>query len=433
MSAAHFTALETLNGSDTVEGSLAKAVKDLNQAVATAKADAIKHTDDLVGEVEEGKTVVEMINAVSADAKTYSIAAASAEELATLGTNVKEAYKLVDEDSAKAGEWIKIYKDSSISEIYLGSDKDTVDASTGVITKNAVAEGKDHQSLNYVYIDADGKYNLVSVDVTKFLAESEFKDGLEVNSSGEVSVKIASDSESFLSVDENGVKISGVQQAIEDAIANLDKVVTDKLNSEAGSDEVEEGSHVAIKITQVDGVIDSVTLVEDDIASAQGLSDEIDRAKKAEDAIEAAIGLAADGSHVTTSGNYTSAATTIAGEIAALDAQVKLNADAIAAFTEGDNSVDSKIQNAIEALDSTQGSATVAEGTHVAVQVVQEDGLITSVSVAEDDIASAQALSDEIDRAMQAEADAEANAKKYTDEALTWWEDEEETGGEVTA
>ena len=43
--------------------------------------------------------------------------------------------------------------------------------------------------------------------------------------------------------------------------------------------------------------------------------------------------MAADGSHVNTNGNYTSGATTVVGEIAALDTQVKANADAIAAET----------------------------------------------------------------------------------------------------
>ena len=41
--------------------------------------------------------------------------------------------------------------------------------------------------------------------------------------------------------------------------------------------------------------------------------------------------MAADGSHVNTNGNYTSGATTVVGEIAALDTQVKTNANAIAA------------------------------------------------------------------------------------------------------
>lgn len=50
------------------------------------------------------------------------------------------------------------------------------------------------------------------------------------------------------------------------------------------------------------------------------------------DAIEDAVGLGADGTHQTSTGNYTSGATTIEGEIVALDDQVKANADAIDAL-----------------------------------------------------------------------------------------------------
>ena len=61
------------------------------------------------------------------------------------------------------------------------------------------------------------------------------------------------------------------------------------------------------------------------------MTTEVNRAKAAEDTIEASVGLAADGSHASTNGNYTSGASTVVGEIAALDTQVKANADAIAA------------------------------------------------------------------------------------------------------
>ena len=60
------------------------------------------------------------------------------------------------------------------------------------------------------------------------------------------------------------------------------------------------------------------------------MTTEVNRAKAAEDKIEASVGLAADGSHVKATGNYTTGATTVVGEIAALDTQVKANADAIA-------------------------------------------------------------------------------------------------------
>lgn len=56
------------------------------------------------------------------------------------------------------------------------------------------------------------------------------------------------------------------------------------------------------------------------------------------------------------------------------------------------DAIDSKVGNAIKALNSNGGSATVESGKHVAVQVTQSEGKITAVSVAESDIASAQAL-----------------------------------------
>ena len=54
----------------------------------------------------------------------------------------------------------------------------------------------------------------------------------------------------------------------------------------------------------------------------------------------------------------------------------------------------SSASDAIAALDATVGSTSVATGTHVAVQVVEVDGVLTGLTVTEDDIASAQDLED---------------------------------------
>ena len=51
-----------------------------------------------------------------------------------------------------------------------------------------------------------------------------------------------------------------------------------------------------------------------------------------------------------------------------------------------------EIDAKIGALDATVGDTTVASGKHVAVQVVEEAGVITAVTVTEDDIASADDL-----------------------------------------
>lgn len=97
-------------------------------------------------------------------------------------------------------------------------------------------------------------------------------------------------------------------------------------------------------------------------------------------------------------------------EISAADS-ASYNATLQGAITAGENTqwtdtnvtvkeyVDNAVANAsdgaaqaIAALDATVGSTSVATGKHVAVQVVETDGKLTGLTVTEDDIASAQAL-----------------------------------------
>lgn len=416
------------------EGSIKKAVADAKAAIEGELADT------------DAKTLAALndrIDGVVADTKTYSVEALTADEIAALSdsANVKEAYKLVEtvgENSVDKGDVIKIYKDSSLISVSLEAEN---------------AAGTKGQFLKYTYIKADGSEEVVYVNVSEFLVQAEFKNGLAVSEAGEVSVKIDSASESFLTVSEAGVKLAGVQAAINAAVEALDATV--------GSAEVAEGKHVAVQVVETDGVITAVNVAESDIASAedlqdlvdlvgeaptagegetvtvfgeiakeakaredadkaindtigtveegktvvglieeakkaaiasgtvvvegtdagnnleiasetaedghttytinlsnvasaQGLADEIDRATKAENTIEASVGLAEDGSHVATSGNYTKDATTIAGEIAALDAQVKVNDDELAVLNGDATTEGSVAKAAADTLASAQ-------------------------------------------------------------------------------
>jgi hypothetical protein len=206
---------------------------------------------------------------IEGDLYKYKMVALTAEEIAALpdaNANVKEAYKVVSYQGeeteqtvyTQVGDIVKIYKDSSLIESYLGSDSDTINTSTGAVTKYAYelisdpttkitakayeelpAEQKElyqeinSQSLNFVYQLADGTYTLTKVDVSKFLVESEFGNGLQVNGSGVVSVKVdgtSQDAENFISIGENGVKISGIQDAINASINNSEIVTAAALN-----------------------------------------------------------------------------------------------------------------------------------------------------------------------------------------------------------
>lgn len=198
------------------------------------------------------------LKTVQDNASKYKMVALTPQEIAALSDeNVKEAYKVVSYQGAETaqtvytqvGDTVKIYKDSSLKESYLGSDADTVNASTGTVTKYAyqlISDNTQHitqeaynelsteqkalyepinsQSLNFVYQLADGTYSLVKVDVSKFLAESEFKDGLYVSPSGEVSIKVDEQSDEYITVSENGLKLTGIKDALESLQTLLDGI-----------------------------------------------------------------------------------------------------------------------------------------------------------------------------------------------------------------
>ena len=145
-------------------------------------------------------------------------------------TNVKEEYHLQATDGTQLGESIKIYKDSSLYNVYLGNQYDTLVSDSDP----TVVPGSGDTSLCFIYQKADGKYELVAVDVETFLEESEFQDGLQVVNH-EVSVKVDSTSEkvytqynadgttaatgAVLSVSSDGVKVDNIQTAIDAKVA----------------------------------------------------------------------------------------------------------------------------------------------------------------------------------------------------------------------
>jgi hypothetical protein len=142
---ANAAAIEAITGEN---GAIQAAVKAASEAiVGTATSDY-----NTLGKVETA------IKNVADEAKSYSMQALTAEELTALGeANVKEAYKLVDEDGVQAGSTVKIYKDSALQSVSFADQK-----------------------LTFVYNLADGTSKTVDVDVSSFLAENEFGDGLVV-------------------------------------------------------------------------------------------------------------------------------------------------------------------------------------------------------------------------------------------------------------
>ena len=466
-------AIDVLNGADTVTGSVAKSIKDAVEALdadevggegkvittvseadgkisataidltaANVAATATAATDDKVA--VEGTTVEGQIGSLATSIKDAlkSAATYSVKKVETgLASNVKEAYQLVQTVDGKDTDvqvQIPVYKDSSLKSVELVDEDD---------------KGTKGQFLKFTYIIEDGSESVVYLDCSKFLVESEFKDGLTVSDSGEVSVLVDADSEDFLSVSASGVKVSGVQDAIDTAVSDAkaeligdaaedyntmgkleDKIqeVDKKASAAHTKVNAKADGHVTVTVeakATADGVAYSeVTVAENDIASADDLEAEITRAKAAEDTIEASVGLAEDGSHKTTDGNYTSKATTIAGEIAALDAQVKANADAIDVLNGTDTvtgSVAKSIKDAVEALDVTAVGGngkyiTTVSQTDGKVEAVAEDLTATATAftaIAADDDTVAVAATN-----VQGAVESLAKSVKVNEVALTWIE-----------
>lgn len=323
---------------------------------------------------------------------TYKTVKLTAEEITALAdVNVKEAYKVVSVDKASkettVGDVIKIYKDSALVSIdytetgenskkgqflkYVytladGAEKTVYVDMSKLVDQAEVENGiqavdgklsiklADGNEADFLTVGANGLklsgvktaidtaqkavQDNLDAEITRAKgAEKKNADAIGVNADaitvlngadtvkGSVAKSVADAKKALLGDAAEGYNTLG---KLEDKIQAVDA----KASSAHTEVVAKTDGHVTVAVVDSkDGTHKVVTISENDIASAKALTDEVTRAKNEEDKIEASVGLAADGSHVNATGNYTSGATTVVGEIAALDAQVKANADAIAA------------------------------------------------------------------------------------------------------
>ena len=190
-----------------------------------------------------------------------------------------------------------------------------------------------HHYLAFEFKISSGEsssYNYEILDATDIIDVYKNGNGLELTDHT-FSVKKADGSEGFLTIDENGVKISGVADAIAAAAASA------KTEVKKATDD----QHIDVTSAATEGHV-TYTISSKDIASATELTN-----------VKNNVGLNEDGSHITTSGNYTSSATTVTGEIAALDTQVKKNETSITTLNSQVNEINGKIvKNAPKGSDA---------------------------------------------------------------------------------
>lgn len=127
-------------------------------------------------------------------------------EVNASNNNILKSYRLKSGDNY-FGTTIDIPKDRAIKDIKLGHQDASVNSETGEIT---IGTGTNPQYMIYSIALEDGSYKMISIDLSQFITEKEYKDGLELVDNA-LQVKIDKNSDPQLTISSNGVKLEGVQ------------------------------------------------------------------------------------------------------------------------------------------------------------------------------------------------------------------------------
>ena len=326
----------------------------------------------------------------------------------SLPATVKERYELRDSDNVKIGESIDIAKDSHIVSItYITDTGDT-----------------HYQNLEYVYIDASGETKTEYVDISSLVLEAEFASGVTVTNHVAHGV-VDPASESFLTVGADGFKLSGVQNAINDAIDALDVAV---INPGEGkyiyAIEENDGKIAASGANVSEAVLNNYTKGGDSgaVASSDSLNEAISKLENqidaAEEAAMAAATVIASGSSADTAEHLEIATTTDSTtgaktytfdlkDIASQTDLTELSGKTITAITSTNGSIAATISN--EAgnktaniqtdADKIQMSGFSADSTSALSGIAESDSIATAFEktnavITENERVTAEALTD---------------------------------------
>jgi hypothetical protein len=274
----------TPNVADMIPGEIALNLYSGDTHIwSTDGVELIDLTSKIGGNGDELSVHAELVNGNKEFSSLVWIKDVTEEEKASLPANVQKRYRLVNAASGNVvtsaittddgtvvlpgneSEYIDIYKDSSIVEIYLGTNYDELtDGNKLPVIKKKVGDvvtdpdtGEQHtidaddfQFLNYVYwsggfsgeTSGTSEYKLTKVDVSKFIVEGEFASGVTANAEGIVTGVVDTLSEKVISawtdgsfgtpgtgvadadvltVGEDGFKVDNIQKAIDAKHANV--------------------------------------------------------------------------------------------------------------------------------------------------------------------------------------------------------------------
>lgn len=262
IAAAHVTVADAddVITATNVEGALTEIAKKVNankvsnsdKSIVVTEPTGTATTTDIKVNIKSGENVIKLDeNGIYTSLDLTKVETG-------LEANVKEAYRLLDSNGDQIGTDINIYKDSALLSIkLLHADGNTKPTYTDGEWTDIADQSEAKLALCYAYQDVEGNTVIEAVPVGNFLRESEFKDGLQVATNGEVSVKKDTTSgkvitaysaegnteTDVLTISAAGVKIANIQEAIDAKVGTLDK-----------DDEAVAGEYVS-KVVEENGII----------------------------------------------------------------------------------------------------------------------------------------------------------------------------------
>ncbi|MDY5646158.1 MAG: hypothetical protein SPF22_04025 [Candidatus Onthovivens sp.] len=325
----------TIPTSKAVYDAVSGTVNGLNKEASSAQGKFVRTVIQKNGLVSESK---DFINAN--DIKLSAVTPSS--------TTVKEEYALYNGNGAQLGDSIKIYKDQSLVSITL-EDND--------------GSGKTGQYLKYTYIDVNGDTQSTYVNISSLLVEAEFKSGVTADSNGIVHGVVDSASEGFLTVGAEGFKLSGVQDAINNAINGLDSTGTTSEFHAITSITITDGK--ITEVGQTDKINSAITSVSAESVDLSGVKNADDL--KAIEALTATSGiLRKTGENTWDLANVVTSLDGVTGNGSLVDALTVKNAI---------GGVDTKLQE-LSGSVQTFSAATVAEIARVEGKLSDDEKVV---------------------------------------------------------
>lgn len=239
---------ESLVLTNAADGSINFEANIDNATIVQGADKKLKVSDSALTQHYGDEKTVHMDFDTTANTKTFSTLIKIAKNATPSDPNVKEEYNLVDADGNNilSGDTIKIYKDSSLYNVYLGHVDDTLTSPTDP----TVIPGSGDTALCFIYQKSDGTYELVAINVEEFIEENEFASGVTwdnvakavkgvVDPASEkvhteyddAGAPIVSGDAEVLTVGADGFKVDNIQKAIDAAVKNGVKKAVNEIES----------------------------------------------------------------------------------------------------------------------------------------------------------------------------------------------------------